>query len=149
MVRAVAKAERVTVDQAAIAALIAVSDATGPGVAMLAGALDMDLPPLDIKLLVPDPAERPAVRRAYRAFVKSMPPEMRRQAAASREAAEIAAGSLKAIPRAEAVTRLATSIKEREADLVAACPGEVPSRPRGSPRSARPPHTWTAATTRS
>lgn len=59
MVRAVAKAEKITLSQAAIAALIAVSDATDPGATMLAGALDVDLPPLDFDFLVPDPADVP------------------------------------------------------------------------------------------
>lgn len=52
---------------------------------------------------------------------------MRRQAATSREAAEIAAGSMKIIPRSEVVTRLAARFKERDAYMVAAGPGEVPS----------------------
>lgn len=53
IVRAVAKAEKVTVEQAAIAALIAVSDTIGPGIATLADGLDIQLSSLDIEFLIP------------------------------------------------------------------------------------------------
>lgn len=56
-----------------------------------------------------------------------MPPEARRRAADSRKAAEIAAGSMKAIPRSDTVTLLAAHYETRDAYLVAAGPGQVPS----------------------
>jgi hypothetical protein len=126
MVRGVAEAENVTVAQAAIATLIAVSDTVGDTV-HLAGALDLELPPLEIGFLVPDPADRPAVLRAYRALMKAMPSEARRRAVSGRLAAEIAAGTVEIVPRGNTVAVIAARYEKRDAYLVAAGPSQVPS----------------------
>lgn len=125
MVRAVAEAEKVTVPQAAIATLIAVSDTTGWDTVHLAGAPDLELPPLEIGFLVPDPADRPAVLRAYRTLMQAMPSEARRRAVSGRLAAEIAAGTVEIVPRGDPVAIIAARYEKRDAYLVAAGPGQV------------------------
>jgi hypothetical protein len=127
MVRGVAEAEKVTVDQAVIATLIAVRDTVGGNTVRLAGSPDLDLSPLETGLLAPDPADRPAVLRAYRALMKAMPAEARRQAVNGRLAAEVTAGTVKDVPRGDTVAVIAARYKKRDAYLVAAGPGQVPS----------------------
>ena len=93
----------------------------------LARALDLELPLLEIGFLVPDPADRPAVLRAYRALMKAMPPEARRRAASGRRAAEMAAGTVQTVPRSDTIAIIAARYEKRDAYLVAAGPGQVPA----------------------
>jgi hypothetical protein len=125
MARAVARSEKTTVSQASIAALIAVSDSLGNAAEALADSLDLDLPPVDIEFLVPDPADRPAVRRAYAALVRTMPPDARQRAASTQAVRETAAGNMKVISRREAVDRIAAHYRGRDAYLVAAGPQQA------------------------
>ena len=114
----------------------------------LARALDLELPLLEIGFLVPDPADRPAVLRAYRALMKAMPPEARRRAASGRLAAEMAAGTVQTVPRSDTIAIIAARYEKRDAYLVAAR-ARCQRRWHGLPRSPKRPFTWTRAARRS
>ena len=133
MVRAVAKSEKTTLSQASLAALVVLSDLLGDGVQVLAEGVDPGNLPVDIELLVPDPADRRGVRRAYVALVDSMPLEARQRVGRSQEAREIAAGNMTVISRGDAVGQLADHIRGASAYIVAAGPGQVASALRRLP----------------
>lgn len=64
--RAVAAAEHVTIDQAGTAAMLVADHARGDTVQITGPDGEViETEPLDMDFLVPDPIDRPGVRRAY------------------------------------------------------------------------------------
>lgn len=117
-IRAVAKAERVTIGQAGMAAVLAMDRAAGDRVTLTApdGRLLGTPGLIDIEFLVPDPADRPGVLRACRRLLAELPGSTR---------ARIAGDSTRTVARAEAVAVLAGRYESRDAYLVTAGPDEL------------------------
>ena len=76
--RTVAAAEHVTIDQAAVAALLVTDHATGDALQITGPDGEaIETEPLDMDFLVPDPADRPGVRKAYNRLLAELPADTR------------------------------------------------------------------------
>ena len=76
--RAVAAAEQVTIDQAAIAALLVTDRAIGDKARIIGPDGEViETEPLDMDFLVSDPADRPGVRKAYSRLIAGLPADAR------------------------------------------------------------------------
>lgn len=77
-VRAVAASEHVTIDQAAMAALLVTDRAIGDKARITGPDGEViETVPLDMDFLVPDPADRPGVRKAYNRLLAELPADTR------------------------------------------------------------------------
>lgn len=77
-VRAVAAAEHVTIDQAGMAALFILDRAIGDKATLTGPDGEViETAPLDMDFLVPDPADRPGVRKAHNRLLAELPPDAR------------------------------------------------------------------------